>query len=98
MTEPSNAAPPLSGAAGPWDAALEHLRAWDPAWAATCLRMTTNPWVTGVLPRKFIELVSVGLNAACTNLNADGTRHHIGAALDAGATREEILRSSSAGF
>jgi alkylhydroperoxidase/carboxymuconolactone decarboxylase family protein YurZ len=53
--------------------------------------MTTNPWTSGVLPRKFIELVSVGLNAACTNLNPDGTRRHIRAALAAGATREEIL-------
>ena len=41
--------------------------------------------------RKFIELVGVGLNAACTNLNPDGTRRHIRAALDAGATRDEIL-------
>ena len=53
--------------------------------------MATNPWVTGVLPRKFMELVSVGLNAACTNLNAEGTRRHVRAALEAGATREEIL-------
>jgi alkylhydroperoxidase/carboxymuconolactone decarboxylase family protein YurZ len=53
--------------------------------------MTTNPWTAGVLPRKFIELVSVALNAACTNLNPDGTRRHIRAALAAGATREEIL-------
>ena len=53
--------------AGPWDPALATLRGWDPTWAATCVRMTENPWVTGVLPRKFIELVGVGLNAACTN-------------------------------
>ena len=44
-----------------------------------------------MLPRKFIELVAVGLNAACTNLNPDGTRRHIRAALKAGASREEIL-------
>jgi alkylhydroperoxidase/carboxymuconolactone decarboxylase family protein YurZ len=43
-----------------------------------------------VLSRKFIELVSVGLNAACTNLNPDGTRSHIRAALAAGATRDEM--------
>jgi alkylhydroperoxidase/carboxymuconolactone decarboxylase family protein YurZ len=43
------------------------------------------------LPRKFIELVGIGLNAACTNLNPDGTRRHIRAALEAGASREEIL-------
>jgi alkylhydroperoxidase/carboxymuconolactone decarboxylase family protein YurZ len=53
--------------------------------------MSTNPWTSGVLPRKFIELVGVGLNAACTNLNPDGTRRHIRAALAAGATRGEIL-------
>ena len=56
-----------------------------------CAKMTTNPWTSGVLPRKFVELVGVALNAACTNLNPDGTRRHIRAALDAGATRDEIL-------
>jgi alkylhydroperoxidase/carboxymuconolactone decarboxylase family protein YurZ len=78
-------------ASGPWDPALALLREWDPAWAETCVQMTTSPWTTGVLPRKFIELVAVGLNAACTNLNPDGTRRHIRAALEAGATRDEIL-------
>jgi alkylhydroperoxidase/carboxymuconolactone decarboxylase family protein YurZ len=76
---------------GPWEAALDTLRAWDPKWAESCVKMTTNPWTSGVLPRKFIELVGVALNAACTNLNPGGTRRHIRAALQAGATREEIL-------
>lgn len=76
---------------GPWDTAFAQLRTWDPAWAETCHRMTTNPWTKGVLSRKLVELIGVGLNAACTNLNADGTRRHIRAALAAGATREEIL-------
>ena len=53
--------------------------------------MSTNPWSNGVLPRKFIELVGVAMNAACTNLNPEGTRRHIRAALAAGATRDEIL-------
>src|SRR5262249_39620814 len=64
---------------------------WDRGWTATCLRMTTNPWRTGILSRKFVELVGVALNAACTNLNPEGTRRHIRAALKAGATRNEIL-------
>jgi len=76
---------------GPWDPALEKLREWDPQWAETCVKMTTNPWTGGVLPRKTVELISVALNAACTNLNPEGTRRHIGAALEAGATRDEIL-------
>jgi len=78
-------------ATGPWDATVDQLREWEPKWADACVKMTTNPWTSGVLSRKFVELVSVGLNAACTNLNPDGTRRHIRAALDAGATREEIL-------
>ena len=76
---------------GPWDPALEKLREWDPKWAETCEKMTTNPWAGGVLPQKTVELISVALNAACTNLNPDGTRRHIRAALEAGATRDEIL-------
>jgi alkylhydroperoxidase/carboxymuconolactone decarboxylase family protein YurZ len=77
---------------GPWDdAAFVQLREWDPAWADACGKMATNPWTNGILPRKTIELISIAVNAACTNLNQDGTRRHIRGALDAGATREEIL-------
>ncbi len=76
---------------GPWDDALAQLRNWDPAWAEACAWMTTNPWRGDVLPHKLVELISVGLNAACTNLNPEGTRRHIRRALQAGATRDEIL-------
>ena len=71
--------------------ALARLREWDPRWAETCARMTSNPWTSGVLPRRLVELVGLAINAACTNLNPEGTRRHIRGALDAGATREEIL-------
>ena len=83
---------------GPWDAAVEQLRDWDPTWAETCVKMSTNPWTSGVLPRKTLELIGVALNAACTNLNPDGTRRHIRAALEAGASREEILMALKAAF
>ena len=76
---------------GPWDAAVDQLREWDPKWAEACVKMSTNPWTGGVLRRKLVELISLAANAACTNLNADGTRRHIRGALDAGATRDEIL-------
>ena len=78
-------------ASGPWSSAIAQLREWDPAWADAVERMSTNPWTRGVLPLKFVELVSVGLSAACTNLQAEATRRHIRAALAAGATRDEIL-------
>jgi len=53
--------------------------------------MSQDPWTSGVLPRKDVELISIAVNAACTNLSAEGTRRHIRAALEAGATREEIM-------
>ena len=81
----------MAAETGPWDEALEKLREWDPAWAATCHMMTTNPWSGGILPRKLVELIGVMLNAQCTSLNPEGTRRHIRAALAAGATRDEIL-------
>jgi alkylhydroperoxidase/carboxymuconolactone decarboxylase family protein YurZ len=77
---------------GPWDAtALSQLQNWDASWARACQAMSINPWTTKILPRKFVELVAVAINVACTNLNNDGTRRHIRAALDAGATQTEIL-------
>ena len=76
---------------GPWEDAVAQLREWDPAWAATCTRMATNPWRSGVLSRMLVELIGVAMNVACTNLNPEGTRRHIRAALEAGATRDQIL-------
>jgi alkylhydroperoxidase/carboxymuconolactone decarboxylase family protein YurZ len=78
--------------AGPWDnAALAKFREWDQVFVDQCLKMSNNPWTSGVLPRKEVELISLAVNTACTNLSAGGTRRHIRGALQAGATREEIL-------
>lgn len=76
---------------GPWDDVLDQLRQWDPGFAAACSRMATNPWRGSVLAPKLVELISIGINAGCTNLNANGTRRHIRRAFAAGATRDEIL-------
>ena len=79
-------------AAGLWDdSALNMLRELDPAWAEQVVRMSTNPWTSGILPRKTVELIGLAVSVACTNLNADGARRHIRAAIEAGAIREEIL-------
>jgi alkylhydroperoxidase/carboxymuconolactone decarboxylase family protein YurZ len=77
---------------GPWDSpALAMLREWDPVWVDQCLGMSTEPWTGGVLPPKDVELISIAVCAACTNLDASGTRRHIRGALEAGASRDEIL-------
>lgn len=75
----------------PWGSSLDKLKEWDPKGAELLLRVGSNPWTSGVLPRKEIELISLGLHSACTNINEDGTRRHIRAALEAGATREDVL-------
>ena len=77
--------------AHPWGSSLEKLREWDPKGAELLLRVGTNPWTSGVLPRKEVELIYLALNCSCTNLDEEGTRRQICATLDAGATRDEIL-------
>jgi alkylhydroperoxidase/carboxymuconolactone decarboxylase family protein YurZ len=76
---------------GAWSPALDKFAEWDPDWIERCARMANNPWATGVLPVKWIELICIALNAACTHRNEPGVRRHVRAALDAGATRDEIL-------
>src|SRR5262245_34364849 len=80
-----------SGPVSPWAAALNKLREWDAAWAGQAVKMTSNPVSEGALPNKFVELVLIGLNASRANLNPEGTRRHIRAAITAGASRQEIL-------
>ncbi len=75
----------------PWGASLDKMKEWDPKGTELLLQVATNPWTSGVLPRKEVELISLALGCACTNLDEEGTRRHIRGALDAGATREEIL-------
>ena len=57
--------------------AIDTVREWDPAKAEAYLKVNTNPWTNGVLDIKSIELICVGLNAACTNLQPEPTRRHI---------------------
>jgi alkylhydroperoxidase/carboxymuconolactone decarboxylase family protein YurZ len=72
-------------------AKLDQFAEWDADWAKKYRAIASNPWTNGILPVKTIELICIALNVACTNLQPEATRHHIRAALDAGATRDEIL-------
>ena len=75
----------------PWGPSLDKLKEWDPEGADLLLQVGTSPWRSGVLPRKEVELIFLGLCCSCTNLDEVGTRRQIRAALDAGASRDEIL-------
>ena len=83
---------PEGTSTGPWDnPALAKFREWDPLWVEQCLKMSGDPWASNVLPRKDVELISLAVNVACTTLSPEGTRRHIRGALEAGASRDEIL-------
>lgn len=82
----------------PWGSSLDKLKEWDPKGAALLLRVGTNPWTNGVLPRKEVELIALALYCSCTNLDEAGTRRQIRASLDAGATRDEIVLVLKCGF
>jgi len=84
------------GSVGPWGPAFAQLSEWDPAWAAACVRMTTDPWTNGVLSRKTVELICIALAGA--ERDPAGVRRHIRAALDAGAGRDEILATLETAF
>jgi alkylhydroperoxidase/carboxymuconolactone decarboxylase family protein YurZ len=71
--------------------AIDKIMEWEPEWAEQYIKLSTNPWENGILDTKSIELICVGINAASTNLQAEPTRRHIRAALEAGATRDEIM-------
>ena len=77
--------------ANPWGSSLDKLREWDPKGAELLLRVSTNPWTSGVLPRKEVELIYLALCSSCTTRDDTGTRRQIRASLAAGATRDEIL-------
>ena len=83
---------PEGSSTGPWDnPALAKFREWDPLWVEQCLKMSGDPWTGGVLPRKDVELISLAVNASCTTLSPEGIRRHVRGALEAGASRDEIL-------
>ncbi len=80
-------------AKGDWNPLWDQLRELDPEFLEAYLAFRSIPHREGPLPAKFKELILVAINAATTHLYAPGVRRHIRNALEAGATREEILET-----
>src|SRR5271167_1800044 len=91
MSSSAEKVPATDQPPNPWGSSLDKLKDWDPKGAELLLRVGMNPWNSGVLPLKEVELIFLGLNCSCTNLDETGTRRQIRRALDAGATRDEVL-------
>jgi alkylhydroperoxidase/carboxymuconolactone decarboxylase family protein YurZ len=48
-------------------------------------------YASGVMTAKLVELLSIAFDASYTHMYAPGTRRHVRAALQLGATPEEIM-------
>jgi alkylhydroperoxidase/carboxymuconolactone decarboxylase family protein YurZ len=71
----------------PWDTLLEI----DPDFVAAYLKLYMVPWKKQQLTDKFRELCYLAVSAAATHLYAPGIQAHVKAALDFGATPQEIV-------
>jgi alkylhydroperoxidase/carboxymuconolactone decarboxylase family protein YurZ len=78
-------------AGGQWNAAWDEMAALDAEWLETFLAAGTLPLRRGVLDPKIYEFLAIAVDASCTHMYAPGTRRHIAAALDKGATPEEVM-------
>lgn len=76
---------------GNWSPEWEPFAWLDPAWAEKALALVISPAVSGALDKKTVELIGVAIDASCTHMYSPGVRRHIRRALEAGATREEIV-------
>lgn len=87
----ANEPPPVNTEHSASNAVLSQLLAWDPHWAKSYMKVTEDSRTSGVLTQKIVELIRVALGAPWNNLNPERTRLNIRAALNAGATRDEVL-------
>lgn len=78
-------------AGGQWNATWDEAAALDAEWLEGFLAAGTLPLRRGILDPKIYEFLAIAVDASCTHLYAPGTRRHIAAALDKGATPEEVL-------
>ena len=77
-------------ATGDWNPFWDTLAELDPDYLERFLAFRAVPQ-SGPLPQKYKELIFIAINVATTHLWPSGARRHIQNALEAGASKEEIL-------
>lgn len=78
-------------ARGSWNPLWDGLHELDPAWTEQFMAMGMQPWLSGVLEPKVIELLCIAVDASATHMYTPGVRRHIQTALELGATAAEVL-------
>ncbi len=76
---------------GTWGDAWEAILVLDPDFLRAYLDFSAVPWRKNHLDAKTKELIYITIDAAATHLYEPGIRQHVRAALEAGATREEVM-------
>ena len=70
-----------------WDPLLELAPEYFEAYA----KLSSAPWIHGVLPPKVKEFIYIAIDSSTTHMYEPGLRVHIRNALRHGATRDEIM-------
>ena len=76
-----------------WSSTFENILTLDPDYFEAYVGLRRVPRNTKHLPVKIQELCLLAMDAACTHLHDHGIRVHTAAALKAGATKEEIMKT-----
>ena len=90
MAENQYPATQAQKATGDWNPFWDTLAELDPDYLERFFAFRAVPQ-TGPLPPKYKELIFIAINVATTHLWPSGARRHIQNALEAGASKEEIL-------
>jgi alkylhydroperoxidase/carboxymuconolactone decarboxylase family protein YurZ len=76
---------------GTWGDSWAAVLQLDPEFLVTYLNFSAVPWRKNHLPDKVKEFIYITIDANATHLYLPGVRQHIKAALDLGATPQEIM-------
>lgn len=76
---------------GTWNDTWETILTLDPPFMRAYSGLSAVPWRKNHLDAKTKEFIYIAVDAAATHLYVPGIRQHVRAALDQGATKEEIM-------
>ncbi|MFC9980936.1 NAD(P)-binding domain-containing protein [Gordonia sp. NPDC127522] len=78
---------------GTWDESWQSIADLRPALLSAYADLASVPWRKNHLDAKTKELIYLAVDAAATHLYSPGVRQHVRAALDHGATPDEIMET-----
>jgi alkylhydroperoxidase/carboxymuconolactone decarboxylase family protein YurZ len=74
-----------------WGPTWEAMLRLDPEFLAAYTEFSCVPWEPGVLEPKVKEFIYIAIDSSATHMFEPGIRQHVRAALEHGATGEEIM-------